>query len=196
VRGDSLRDFYAKTLAVVGLGLLAGAGAIVDYWPVGGPLPAVSDVAAALTPSLGVALPAAPTSIPAPVVRLAFRRPLMPAVVTVPPVVAQPVEWPEIPPAPAAQPVPEAVTAFSFEPVRVDYPPPASLPMIELVDLGPMPAMNSGGALDDAQRVLGGAIRHTRESLKGARWFLGDKIQGLAGAFRKVSPFWDAAGTH
>jgi hypothetical protein len=35
VRGDSLRDLYAKTLALLGLGVLAGAGALVDYWPVG-----------------------------------------------------------------------------------------------------------------------------------------------------------------
>jgi hypothetical protein len=39
MRGDSLRDLYAKTLALVGLGLLAGAGALVDYWPVGVELP-------------------------------------------------------------------------------------------------------------------------------------------------------------
>ena len=194
MRGDSLRDFYAKTLAVVGLGLLAGAGAIVDYWPVGGPLPGVSNVAA-LTPALGVTLPTPPDSIPAPVLRVPFRRALMPPVVTVAPVVAQPVEWPDVPPALPAPVASDTVAAITFEPVRVDYPPPDSLPMIELVDLGPMPAMNSGGVLDDAQRILGGAVRHTRESLKGARWFLGDKIQGLAGAFRKVSPFWDATGT-
>jgi hypothetical protein len=35
VRGDSLRDLYAKTLALLGLGVLAGAGALVDYWPIG-----------------------------------------------------------------------------------------------------------------------------------------------------------------
>jgi hypothetical protein len=34
MRGDSLRDFYAKSLAVMGLGLLAGLGALMDYWPV------------------------------------------------------------------------------------------------------------------------------------------------------------------
>jgi len=34
MRGDSLRDFYAKSLAVMGLGVLAGVGALVDYWPV------------------------------------------------------------------------------------------------------------------------------------------------------------------
>jgi hypothetical protein len=33
MRGDSIRDLYAKTLALLGLGLLAGTGALVDYWP-------------------------------------------------------------------------------------------------------------------------------------------------------------------
>jgi hypothetical protein len=40
VRGDSLRDLYAKTLALLGLALLAGVGALVDYWP-SGAFPAV-----------------------------------------------------------------------------------------------------------------------------------------------------------
>lgn len=44
MRGDSLRDLYAKTLALCGLGLLAGAGALVDYWPVGIGEPVVSSV--------------------------------------------------------------------------------------------------------------------------------------------------------
>jgi hypothetical protein len=44
VRGDSLRDLYAKTLALVGLGMLAGTGALVDYWPVGTRLPMGADV--------------------------------------------------------------------------------------------------------------------------------------------------------
>jgi hypothetical protein len=33
MRGDSVRDFYAKTLALLGLGMLAGTGALVDNWP-------------------------------------------------------------------------------------------------------------------------------------------------------------------
>jgi hypothetical protein len=33
VRGDSRQDLYAKALALLGLGVLAGAGALVDYWP-------------------------------------------------------------------------------------------------------------------------------------------------------------------
>jgi len=42
VRGDSLRDLYAKTLALLGLGLLAAVGALVDYWPVGVGVPQVA----------------------------------------------------------------------------------------------------------------------------------------------------------
>lgn len=42
MRGDSLRDFYAKALALVGLGALAGVGAAVDYWPTATPVPAVA----------------------------------------------------------------------------------------------------------------------------------------------------------
>lgn len=34
MRGDSRHDFYAKAMALCGLGMLAGVGAIVDYWPV------------------------------------------------------------------------------------------------------------------------------------------------------------------
>jgi hypothetical protein len=57
VRGDSLRDLYAKTLAVVGLGLLAGVAAIVDYWPAGISYPVV---ARAFSPT--TLLPAVPVS--------------------------------------------------------------------------------------------------------------------------------------
>ncbi|MEO7191288.1 MAG: hypothetical protein ABI051_09545 [Vicinamibacterales bacterium] len=35
MRGDSIRDLYAKMLALIGLGVLAGVGALVDSWPLG-----------------------------------------------------------------------------------------------------------------------------------------------------------------
>ncbi|HYN08328.1 MAG TPA: hypothetical protein VES67_13170 [Vicinamibacterales bacterium] len=44
MRGDSLRDLYAKALALFGLALLAGVGALVDYWPASGQLPAVASL--------------------------------------------------------------------------------------------------------------------------------------------------------
>jgi hypothetical protein len=57
VRGDSLRDLYAKTLALLGLGVLAATGALVDYWPTGVTVP---DASSALDlPALAHALPTA-----------------------------------------------------------------------------------------------------------------------------------------
>ena len=76
VRGDSLRDFYAKGLALVGLGMLAGAGAVVDYWPatldvprvartpqINQPAPVRPPRASGLDPSfMRASLPVAPVS--------------------------------------------------------------------------------------------------------------------------------------
>lgn len=91
VRGDSLRDLYAKTLALFGLALLAGVGALVDYWPASGALPVV---ASPMPGSVPVRLPdlasidvdtlmpaaAAPRAIalprPAPVRRAPVNRPV------------------------------------------------------------------------------------------------------------------------
>ena len=42
MRADSIRDRYAKGMALLGLGLLAGAGALVDYWPARGQMPLVA----------------------------------------------------------------------------------------------------------------------------------------------------------
>jgi hypothetical protein len=53
VRGDSLRDLYAKALALLGLGLLGAAGALVDYWPVRSDIPQVASVLA-LPPALAI----------------------------------------------------------------------------------------------------------------------------------------------
>ena len=54
MRGDSLRDLYAKTLALLGLGLLAGVGALVDYWPVGVGAPQVAAAGLAVPERLTV----------------------------------------------------------------------------------------------------------------------------------------------
>lgn len=57
MRGDSLRDLYAKALALLGLGLLGAAGALVDYWPVRGELPSVASVLALPEPLSTLARP-------------------------------------------------------------------------------------------------------------------------------------------
>lgn len=54
VRGDSLRDLYAKALALLGLGLLGATGALVNYWPVQNNMPGV---ASALVVPAGVPVP-------------------------------------------------------------------------------------------------------------------------------------------
>lgn len=50
MRGDSLRDFYAKTIALLGLALVGGLGALIDYWPVTHPLPRVVTARPGLEP--------------------------------------------------------------------------------------------------------------------------------------------------
>jgi hypothetical protein len=74
MRGDSLRDLYAKTVAVCGLGLLAGVGALVDYWPTATVLPFVRP--AFPEPVLVTALPV-PEHLPVmPEVQAASERPV------------------------------------------------------------------------------------------------------------------------
>ena len=70
MRGDSIRDLYAKTLALLGLGVLAGTGALVDYWPSGVRLPAVESGFTQPEFSLALAIPDQE-----PEVRLASARP-------------------------------------------------------------------------------------------------------------------------
>ena len=57
MRGDSIRDLYAKTLALLGLGVLAGTGALVDYWPSGVRLPVIESALGQPQLSLAVAVP-------------------------------------------------------------------------------------------------------------------------------------------
>jgi hypothetical protein len=81
VRGYDIRDLYAKALALLGLGLLAAAGALVDYWPVHSDIPVVASVLA-LPPTLVV--PRVPVAPPLVAVNVSFRAParVAPATVT------------------------------------------------------------------------------------------------------------------
>jgi hypothetical protein len=58
MRGDSRQDLYAKFLAILGLGLLAGVGALVDYWP--------TDVRVPHPANVLVRMPLAPRAIAVP----------------------------------------------------------------------------------------------------------------------------------
>lgn len=68
MRGDSLRDLYAKSLAVVGLAALAGVGAVIDYWPADLNVPSVASAAMrpAVHPAAPLHLNLADLRIPAP----------------------------------------------------------------------------------------------------------------------------------
>ena len=189
MRGDSLRDLYAKTLAVLGLGLLAGAGAIVDYWPVNGRLPAIPAVAE-LVPVRPAQVREVPR-IPAP---QPLRRATQPAAETptntVTPAisitiadVAVPVEMADVA---AESPIPADFILVS------DEFPAGSSPVI-LLDFDPAPV--SVGPAETVPSFLADALRRTRASIKEARASLRGALTGMVGAFRKVSPFFSTTTT-
>ena len=209
VRGESVRDFYAKTLAVVGLGLIAGAGAVVDYWPVARPMPVVDDRLALFTapPVLpqnlvqDIPLPAPAPARVAVTARRAVIRP-------------QHITWPafaepsavlaaagllkpktKTPPAPVipTERVPVitdaaiAVVSQLGEPVLLAaY---AIAPPVEDLRSAASIAANRPGQ----QGFLGGALKKTKDSIvrtgaaTGAS--IADAFRGFFGAVKKVSPF-------
>jgi hypothetical protein len=85
---------YAKALALLGLGMLAGTGALVDYWPVAEPLPSTASVR--VKPSTPAPVPsgvveraepesAVVTPMPAPATLPTLRKPAMSSEVTLVP---------------------------------------------------------------------------------------------------------------
>jgi len=176
VRGDSLRDLYAKTLALIGLVLLGAIGALVDYWPVRQGVPAVAGGLRA--PGAARAIPVADAMIPdmkardrgmAPLLASAAPRATAPAPL-VPPADSLRVSAPSpvavataaattlalgVPPAPPPLPAIEAPVAFHALPVvelALAAPPPAaSLPVSAAAPSG-LPAIalsESPAAADD-----------------------------------------------
>ncbi|MCC7010095.1 MAG: hypothetical protein IT184_14915 [Acidobacteria bacterium] len=135
MRGDSVRDFYAKTLALLGLGVLAGTGALVDYWPASKVNLPAADPVLVMPDVAWTAIPAAPvrpvelrlaplvtpmTAAPAPILPVPEPVFVMPAlqrvVLSAPPAdVLTPVVWT------ASQPHTEiALSDYQpFEPVAV-----------------------------------------------------------------------------
>ena len=199
MRGDSLRDLYAKALALVGLGLLACAGAIVDYWPVPGDVPRLARASRPLpqvagVPALGkVVLPAPPalrdpirrTSEP-PAARpsqtgevfLTLAEALQP--------LGQPIEL-------SAPPADQVAAAIDDEAALRDTPADAS----PLVPREPWPA-TAAPSLEltsnpPADGFFTGALKKTGESIVKTGAVTGasivDAFRGVFGAFKKVSPF-------
>ena len=199
MRGDSLRDFYAKTLAVLGLGLIAGAGAIVDYWPTGIRLPDAASPSIAritvqpLTQNFNQQVPAPAAPVARPVVHQ---------------VSARNVRWPAFTPKPSAV---VAVSPAAPEPV-------AAAPVIEPRPTEPVALVSYATPMNDwasevvlASRLtaetledslvapaaptgfIGGALKKTKESLVKTGVVTGgsiaDAFRGVMGAFKKVSPF-------
>jgi len=204
VRGDSLRDFYAKTLAVLGLGLIAGAGAVVDYWPTGMRLPAATSpsIARLTVPPLKQDLN---QHVPEPVLAVA-REPQHLAS-------AARMRWPAFAPRPQAtraaartavftpapteaddQPAAEAAVASPTPPVSYTTPVTEWVPeMLVSSRLAPEQLYVGAGDQPEPTGFIGGALKKTKDSLvkTGAvtSASLGNAVRGVVGAFRKVSPF-------
>lgn len=199
MRGDSLRDLYAKVLAIVGLGMLAGVGALVDYWPM-----------ATGTPTLV----AGPRFLPAlPALTLAGTVP-MPALATVARAERS------VPTLAAAVPTPESIIAVSAsgelplgEPLTLGAPPdpavvavPATEAPAAQIELPTLPAPTAPLIpFDTAPRLansnqsepgfLMGALKKTGAGIVKTGAVTGasivDAFKGVVGVFKKVSPFKD-----
>lgn len=191
MRGDSVRDLYAKTLAVMGLGLLAGAGAAVDYWPVGGAMPTVRQVvlptpdAPVFAQNLSVRIPAPEFAVrpaPRPAIRLAVGSKLFMTP-------AAPIDAPAEPAPPQPPPVP--MPDWQTLPIAFATPELLSASLLDPGFLVMAPA--SGPDRDGPTGMIGGAIRKTKDSLlrtgAATRSTLNDALRGVVGAFKKVTPF-------
>jgi hypothetical protein len=196
VRGDSLRDLYAKTLAVLGLGLLAGAGAAVDYWPVGSAAPTVTSPALprpgipALTQDLDQTIPA-PAAWHA---RAVDVRGTIHArnVGSARFLTADVPSGPNSPVSKASEPVPSL-----HAPIDSQWSMTLSTSsMVTAVDLEMAQPINAA----PAPGLIGGALRKTKDSIVRASAVTGstlavtgstiaDALKGVGGAFKKVTPF-------
>lgn len=211
VRGDSLRDFQAKVLAIAGLGVLAGVGALVDYWPTGSNVPAIL---AGARPGVPVLTPASAAAARETEIRTAVPMPALPVTrrarsVTQPaslepvatvaaagvlpigePLALGAVELtltqvvPSVPPAPA--------TAAPAEPIALPAP-----PVVASVESRPY-TPNFTPTFVTAEPEPGfvmGTLRKTGAGIAKGGAATGasivDAFRGVAGAFKKVSPFRD-----
>jgi hypothetical protein len=172
---------------VLGLGMLAAAGAAVDYWPSNGELPAVGPVAG-LRPASPQLVQDLTRSIPAPVVQAPIRQLVRATETTHPVFVTPPAEVElSLPTPPAPEPIPADFIQVS---ALVDVP-------VFVLALGdppiPEPPPTAQGS-EGIQDRLTDALKRTRESLKDARSSLRGAFFGVVGAVRRVSPFFNTNG--
>ena len=212
MRGDSLRDLYAKVLALCGLALLAGTGALVDYWPVEEPLPKVPSNSIDLRASLpvpqdfdrGHVAVLMPRTVPRPSPAIRHE----PATTTAQPALPEPLEVTtfsrEIFRGATVDLVPPPLPELDVTPVAALVPP---APAVEVpIPAGPSLAVTIPpttpthdedgfitGALKKTGAVATASIARTGDAIVRTGAVAGasivDAFKGLAGAVKKVSPF-------
>ncbi len=212
MRGDSIRDLYAKTLALLGLGVIAGAGALVDYWPTGITLPVVAPVQTALAPAGplpldSVGLPEPPAPVMVADARPANRQPartteqaspasdmVLPAAFVRPQPIA--LTGHDVALAPPVARLSFDVTR-SAEPVEMTYEPLAPEDLELYAEPEPMliptrASLVSSIAADDGDGLLTGAMKKTgssivRTGVKTGASFL-DAVRVVSSAVRRALP--------
>lgn len=208
MRGDSLRDFYAKVLAILGLGVLGGVGALVDYWPVGVSTPPMEarrvytpDVPAlALAAAVHVPVVAQPSYAgPAPEAIVAEAVPVPVAaghLITTPAYGAMPVgETVALSAPPPQYLAPAVASAAPAEPIELTAPPPP--PAIVELGRGPSVSPRLVATADQDDGFVMGTLRRTGSGIaKGGAVTGGsimDAFRSVFGAMKKVPvvPFRD-----
>ena len=211
MRGDSLRDFYAKSLALLGLAALAGIGALVDYWPTDLAVP--RDIARALPqPDPAASAPRfrsmqevarfVAERTPAPVVA---RVAVMPLPVEITDSAAGEIVMAEVEmPAPAPMPVAFEVSAATSIPATAlalyaPLPPPLPVapPAADLAIAEPVTLAPPSAPVDQSPvQMVTGALAWTGQSIlhTGAKAgaTIKDAFRAFGGAFRKV-PWFNSA---
>jgi hypothetical protein len=189
---------------VLGLGLIAGAGAIVDYWPAGIRLPAATSpsIARLTVPPLTQDLN---QQVPEPVLVVArepqqlvsarrIRWPAFAPRLKATAAVVRPAVFTPAPTEAAAPPAAETVVATPGLPVSYTTPVSEWAPeMFVASRLAPEQLDTWASGSPEPTGFIGGALKKTKDSLvkTGAvtSASLGNAVRGVVGAFKKVSPF-------
>jgi hypothetical protein len=203
MRGDSLRDLYAKVIAVVGLGVLAGAGALVDYWPSGGLLPRVATEARNLRLAGPLPVPAVMSVAARPAPRTARIQPVTDTNATslTPPATHQTATHPTTL---ASLPVAHRIDLAKSTAVALAAPPPApaattSAPQDEPFNAATGSAFSDlpvrfapPAAIAESDGFIVGAAKKTRDSIVGAGRKTGasifDAFRFVGGKMKKALP--------